>query len=135
VASPNDGYTLLFGHVGPIAISPATNAKLPYKPPYDLVPVSCVVSAPLVLVARPGLGVKTVPDPIALAKKKREGLVIGSICVGSTTHLAREMLRRAADIPLLHVPYAGAPLVLTDILAGRVGLTCFNVSGVPRTAG
>ncbi|WP_431282511.1 Bug family tripartite tricarboxylate transporter substrate binding protein [Humitalea sp. 24SJ18S-53] len=130
ILSPNDGYTLLLGHVGPVCISPATNPHLPYRPLNDLTPVARVVSAPLVMVARPGLNISTMPQLIALAKSRPDGLVFGSVGVGSTTHLAAEMLKRAADIPLLHVPYAGAPPVVTDMLAGRVDLSCLNVSGV-----
>ncbi len=124
-----DGYTLLFSHVGPIAISPAMQADLPYDPLKDLVAITQFVSGPTVLLVRPDLPITSVPSLIDYAKKNPGKLTYGSVGPGSTTHLAGEMLHMMAGIDIVHVPYKGAAPVLTDLLAGQIDLSFINVSG------
>jgi tripartite-type tricarboxylate transporter receptor subunit TctC len=125
-----DGYTLLFSHVGPIAISPAMEADMPYDSVKDFEPITQVVSAPLVLVVRPDLPIKSLQDLIAYAKSHPGKLTYGSVGTGSTTHLAGEMLHNAAGIDILHVPYKGAAPVIADMLGGRIDFAFINISGV-----
>jgi tripartite-type tricarboxylate transporter receptor subunit TctC len=125
-----DGYTLLFSHVGPIAISPAMQSNMPYDSIKDFEPVSQVVSAPLVLVVRPDLPIKSLQDLIGYAKSHSGKLTYGSVGTGSTTHLAGEMLHGMADINILHVPYKGASPVINDMLGGRIDMAFINISGV-----
>lgn len=125
-----DGYTLLFSHVGPIAISPAMQADMPYDSIKDFEPVTQVVSAPLVLVVRPDLPIKSLQDLVAYAKSRPGKLSYGSVGAGSTTHLAGEMLHGMAGIDILHVPYKGAAPVITDMLGGQIDMAFINISGV-----
>ena len=125
-----DGYTLLFSQVGPIAIAPAIQARLPYDPLRDFSPITRVVSAPTVLVVRSDHTIRSVPDLIALARGRPGALSYGSVGPASTTHLAGEMLAAMANIQMLHVPYQGAAPVATDLLGGRIDFCFLNVSGV-----
>ncbi|MBK8738388.1 MAG: hypothetical protein IPM02_01985 [Betaproteobacteria bacterium] len=125
-----DGYTLLFSHVGPIAISPAMQADMPYNSIRDFEPITQVVSAPLVLVVRPDLPIKSLKDLIDYARANPGKVTYGSVGTGSTTHLAGEMLHGAAGIDLLHVPYKGAAPVITDMLGGQIHMAFINISGV-----
>ena len=128
--SPADGYTLLFSHVGPIAISPAMQGDMPYESTKDFEPVTQVVSAPLVLVVRPDLPIRSLQDLIAYAKANPGKLNYGSVGTGSTTHLAGEMLAGMANVQLLHVPYKGAAPVINDMLGGDIQMAFINISGV-----
>ena len=125
-----DGYTLLFSHVGPIAISPAMQSDMPYNSTKDFAPITQVVSAPLVLVVRPDLPIKSLKDLVDYAKANPGKLTYGSVGTGSTTHLAGEMLHGMAKIDLLHVPYKGAAPVISDMLGGMIHMAFINISGV-----
>lgn len=127
--APADGYTLLFSHVGPIAISPAMQADMPYNSVKDFEPITQVVSAPTVMLVRADLPVKTLQDLIAYAKSRPGKLTYGSVGPGSTTHLAGEMLHSMAAIDILHVPYKGAGPVITDLIGGQIDMAFINISG------
>jgi tripartite-type tricarboxylate transporter receptor subunit TctC len=124
-----DGYTLLFSHVGPIAISPAMQPDMPYDPVKDLVAITQFVSGPTVLVVRPEVPAKSVPELIDHAKKNPGKLTYGSVGQGSTTHLAGEMLHMMGGIDIVHVPYKGAAPVVTDLLGGQIDMSFINISG------
>jgi tripartite-type tricarboxylate transporter receptor subunit TctC len=121
VASPPDGYTLLF-----IAASAAVNAslfeKLPFNLLRDIAPVSGLIDFPLVLVASPSLPAKSVPELIAYAKAHPRQITLGSFGTGSTSHAAGELLKMMAGIDVLHVPYRGGAPMIADLLAGQVQL-------------
>ncbi len=127
--SPADGYTLLFGHVGPTAISPALQRDMPYDSVKDFAPITQVTSSPLMLICRPEIPVKTIGGLIAYAKVNPGKLTYGSFGNGSTAHLAGEMLKTMAQINLLHVPYKGAAPVMTDMLGGQIDCAFFNIAG------
>jgi tripartite-type tricarboxylate transporter receptor subunit TctC len=127
--APADGYTLLFSHVGPIAISPSMQKDFPYNSEKDFQPVTQIVSAPTVLLVRADMPVKTFQELIAYAKQRPGKLSYGSVGPGSTTHLAGEMLQIAAGIDILHVPYKGAAPVLTDLIGGQIDMAFINISG------
>jgi len=123
VAKANaDGYTLVLGSNGTHAIVPYLYKNLPYDPIKDFTPVSMVVITPTVLAATPDLPVKSVKDLIALAKNKPGAIAYGSSGVGSTTHIAGEMLASMAGIQLNHVPYKSASAAYPDVFSGRVAL-------------
>jgi tripartite-type tricarboxylate transporter receptor subunit TctC len=124
-----DGYTLLFSHVGPIAISPAIQPEMPYDPVKDLVAITQFVSGPTVLVVRPDVPVNSVAELIDYAKKHPGKLTYGSVGQGSTTHLAGEMLHMMGGIDIVHVPYKGAAPVVTDLLGGQIDMSFINISG------
>lgn len=120
--APPDGYTLLFGTNGSLGIGPAYYKKLHYDPIKDLAPISLLHELPLVLIVSPALPVKTLPELIALARSKPGQLTFASAGVGSVSHLGMEMLKDAAKIDVLHVPYKGGGAVAADIISGQVAM-------------
>ncbi len=116
---PADGSVLLFGSIGPLTIAPHV-MKVSYDPFKDLAPVSGGVNFPNVLVAHKGVGVKTLAEFVALAKKKPGGLDYASTGAGSASHLAGELFSQRAGIEMVHVPYKGGAPALQDLLGGRI---------------
>ena len=123
VAKSNpDGYTLLLGLMGPISIAPKIATHLPYDPQKDLMPVRLVATMPEILVARPSLGLQTLAAVVSYAKAHPGKLTIASAGNGSLPHLAAELLKREANIDVLHVPYRGAAPAANDLIGGQVDL-------------
>jgi tripartite-type tricarboxylate transporter receptor subunit TctC len=127
--SAPDGYTILLSHLGPTAISPALKKSLPYDPVKDFEPISQVVAGPTLLVVRNDLPVKTVKELIDHAKANPGKLSYGSVGIGSTTHLAGEMLNMTAGIDTIHVPYKGSTPILVDLMGGRLAFAFVGISG------
>ncbi|MCC7348680.1 MAG: tripartite tricarboxylate transporter substrate binding protein [Variibacter sp.] len=100
-----DGRTLLFGHAGPLAINHHLLVQTVFDPQKDLAPVAMVVRFPIVVSIAARHRVATLPSVIALARQKR--LVVGSSGNGSIQHLASELFGRAAQIEMVHIPFAG----------------------------
>jgi tripartite-type tricarboxylate transporter receptor subunit TctC len=124
--APADGYTLLMMSLT-IAVNPSLFSKLPYDTEKDLTPVTLVASAPLMLVVHPSLPAKSVQDLIAYAKANPGKLAFGSGGVGTTPHLAGEMLKVMAGVQMTHVPYKGGGPALGDLMAGQIQLMLENV--------
>ncbi len=118
--SPADGYTLLMGNVAPNAINVSLFQKLPYDPIKDFAPVSLVAITPNILVVNPAVPVKTVKDLIALARAKPGTLNFPSAGVGSSSHLAGELLKILAKVDMVHIPYKGGGPALIDTISGQV---------------
>jgi tripartite-type tricarboxylate transporter receptor subunit TctC len=125
-----DGYTVGLSIQGPLAVNKVLYKKLAYDPFQDLVPVTLVATSPNLLVVDPRLGVASVKDLVALAKKQPGKLNYGSVGNGSASHLTMEMFKEAAGIDLVHVPYPGSPQVNAAIVAGDVAAAFV----VPATA-
>lgn len=117
---PADGYTILLGSSGPLAINPALYRKLPYDPMRDFEPVGQVVTAPSVLFVSANSPVNSLRELIALAKSKPGKLSYGSPGSGTTAHIVTEMMRKAAGIDAVHVPYKGSPPMITDVVSGQL---------------
>jgi tripartite-type tricarboxylate transporter receptor subunit TctC len=115
-----DGYTLLLGQSGPISINPAVYHNLPYDPVSDFAPITMTTSYPYVMVVSPALGVKTLAEFVALAKRRPGELNYGTTGVGAANHLVTELFDSKADIRMTHIPYRGTALAVTDLLAGHV---------------
>ena len=130
VKSPADGYTLLFGFSGPLAIVPNLNPNTPYNVQRDLVPIAQVAEAQYVLLVHPSVPAKSVKELIALARAQPGRLNFGSGGVGVGIHMAGELLKVEAGINLVHVPYKGAAPAMTALMAGEVDMM-FN--GLPPT--
>jgi len=118
--SAPDGYTLLMGVTGTNAISATLYPKLPYDPLRDFVPVSLVVSAPLVLVVSSMARQKSVAELIAFAKSNPGAVTHGSPGNGTSMHLTGEMFAQASGTRLTHVPYRGSAPALQDLLGGQI---------------
>jgi tripartite-type tricarboxylate transporter receptor subunit TctC len=128
--SPADGYTLVIGQTSNLAINPALYAKLPYDPLKDLSPIALIVSAPVVLVVAASSPHKSLAGLIAAANSRT--VTYASPGNGTVSHLAGELLQRAAGVKLIHVPYKGAAQALTDTLGGQVDSF---MSSVPSALG
>jgi tripartite-type tricarboxylate transporter receptor subunit TctC len=126
--SPPDGYTLLVGYNGPIAINTTLFKDLPYDPVKDLAPITLAVTAPQFLAVHPSLPVKNVAEFVAYAKANPGKLSYASVAVGSASHLTMEMLKSAAHIDLVHVPYKGSHPAVVDLIGGQVNAS-FLVPG------
>jgi tripartite-type tricarboxylate transporter receptor subunit TctC len=116
-----DGYTLLLGTVSSQAINPAMN-KVGYDPLRDFAAVAPLASIPFVLVAHHSLPANSIAELIALSKSSPGQISYASAGVGTSNHLAGELLASAAQISLLHVPYKGSAPALNDVMAGHVPL-------------
>jgi tripartite-type tricarboxylate transporter receptor subunit TctC len=125
----NDGYTIF------MATSAQTNyAGMTINPTYDIVkdfvPIVRVATVPLMLVANPSLGVSNLKELIALARNSPNQIFFASSGIGTTAHVAGELINMMAGIKLVHVPYPGSAQVMTDVLTGRVQLWIAPVSAV-----
>src|SRR5215467_16121885 len=100
-----DGYTIMMGHLGTLAVNVGIYKNLPYDPVKSFAPVCLMAIVPSVLVVNPSLPVYSVSDLIAYAKKHPGKLAYGSAGNGSTSHLTTEYFKLAAGIDVLHVPY------------------------------
>jgi tripartite-type tricarboxylate transporter receptor subunit TctC len=125
--SPPDGYTIAMMDTA-FAINPGLAEKLPYDAERDFTFVAIIATSPTVLVAQPGLKVRTLQELIAAAKTNPGKIRAASAGIGSSSHLTFEMLNTAAKIKLLHVPYKGAGAAIQDMLGGHADLT-FAVAG------
>ena len=123
-----DGHTLLLGTMTTHALAPALNARLPYDVGRDFAPVILLGRIPLLMSVNPGLPANSLKEFIALAKASPGKYTFASAGDGSPAHLAGELLRRAAGIDLLHVPYKGTGPAVTDLMAGQVSMT---IDGAP----
>lgn len=128
-----DGYTLMLGHVGTLAVNPALfGKKLPYDPNKDFAPVTLVAKVPNVIAVSEKSPYKTLADLVADAKKNPGKINYGSAGNGSAGHLAMEYFSSEAGIDLVHVPYKGSGPMLTDLIGGQIQAT-FN--GLPSLMG
>ena len=129
--SPADGYTLLVGSVGPIAVNPTLYPKLPYNPLTDLVPIVQIAEVPNVLVLHPSVPAKTFDEFLAHAKANPGKLNYASTGIGTSSHLSGYILGQRAGIDVVHVPYKGAD-ALRDLLAGRVQFMFATIPSVKQ---
>ena len=128
-----DGYTLILGHVGTLAVNPSLfGKKLPYDPNKDFAPVTLVAKVPNVIAVSSKSPYKTIADLIADAKANPNKINYGSAGNGSAGHLAMEYFSSEAGIDLTHVPYKGSGNMLTDLIGGQIQAT-FN--GLPSLIG
>ena len=121
LASP-DGYSLVMGAGSNMVTAPLISSKLPYSPIKDFAPIGRVLVNVPVLTVHPGLGVKTVKELVALAKKKPGDLNYSSSGIGSPNHLAMEMFQALTDTRFVHIPYKGGAPSVNELLAGHVQL-------------
>jgi len=119
VKAAPDGYTILFVS-GSLVIHPAVYRKLPYDVVRDLAPIMLIGVVPQVIVVHPSLPARNMRELIALAKSRPGQINYGSGGVGSTGHLAGELLQSMAGVRLVHVPYKGAGPAAVDLIGGQI---------------
>lgn len=126
--SKPDGYTLLLGSPGTMAINPYLFAKLPYDAIQDFTPITQLVSFPQVVVTSPKQNFKTLPELIAASKAQPDKLAHASSGPGTTSHLVMELVKADAGIKLTHVGYRGGAPAIQAVIAGDVQV---GVEGLP----
>ncbi|HEY6240526.1 MAG TPA: tripartite tricarboxylate transporter substrate binding protein [Burkholderiales bacterium] len=123
-----DGYTLLMGQLGPLAVSPAIYKNLPYDPVKSFAPVSLMAIVPSVLVVNPQVPAASAAELIAYARANPGKLTYGSAGTGSTSHLTTEYFKLETGTDILHVPYKGVGPMLTDLISGQLSI---GINGAP----
>jgi tripartite-type tricarboxylate transporter receptor subunit TctC len=122
-----DGYTLLVGASNEVAINKLVNGNVKYELK-DFTAIGLIASQPLVLVAAPSAGVKSSGEFLALLKKNPGKYSYGSSGVGTSLHLAGEMLKQQGGIFMTHVPYRGVAPLTNDLLGGNIDFGVFVLS-------
>ena len=126
-----DGYTLFMPTLSTFTALPTVAPNLPLKLPRDFLPIGFTAENPMFIAVSPSLGVTTLPQLIALAKKEPGKISIAVTGIGRLTHLTGELLQMRADIKLLTVPYTGGPApALGDVIGGRVSMIIEGYSGI-----
>ena len=118
--SEPDGYTLVLGYTGTLAIGPSLFKKAGYDPRKDFAPIGMIGNAPNSLVVHPSFPVKTVAELIAYAKANPGKVNFGSAGAGTASHITGEYFARSAGISLVHVPYKGTGPALVDLIGGHI---------------
>ncbi|MCK8784899.1 tripartite tricarboxylate transporter substrate binding protein [Roseomonas sp. NAR14] len=122
-----DGLTMVLASTGALTVLPQIMPRIAYDVQKDLAPVTLAVTVPQILVVSPKLGVRSVAELVALAKREPGRLSYGSAGSGSSPHLAGELFRLRTGIDIVHVPYRGAAPAVTDLLAGTIDLLLADV--------
>jgi tripartite-type tricarboxylate transporter receptor subunit TctC len=130
-----DGYTLLWGSSGPLAISPVWTEKPPYDPLRDFAPVSLFAKIPYLLIVHPAVPAKNLKELLAIARAHPGKLNFASSGTGGTAHLAGELFKSMTKIDIVHVPYRGTSLFVTELIGGQVDLAFAGpTSALPHLA-
>jgi len=120
VKAAPDGYTLLVGSSGTLAINPSLYSKLSYQPLRDLAPIAELAKVPLFLAVNPAFPAQTAADLVKEAKARPGKINYSSAGSGVTSHLTMELFKHAQGINMVHVPYKGSPAAVTDLISGQV---------------
>jgi tripartite-type tricarboxylate transporter receptor subunit TctC len=127
-----DGYTLLMGHIGTLAVNPSLYPKLGYDPVTSFAPVALIARVPNVLVVNPGVPVRDVQQLIALAKSKPGKLRYASGGNGSAAHIAMEYFKQRTQTDIEHIPYRGTAPAVTDVMGGQVEMIMTGAPAVQQ---
>jgi tripartite-type tricarboxylate transporter receptor subunit TctC len=126
--APPDGYTILMATSSTHSIGPAVNPKMPYDAFRDFAPVAHVANAPSVLIVGHGFPARTAQELIALLRQNPGRYNFGSSGIGTYPHLSAELFKwRAGGLFVVHIPYRGTGLVITDLVAGQIAFLMDSV--------
>jgi len=128
--SAPDGYTLLIGVAGPLAVGPSVYTKLGYDPLKDLAPIAMVAAVPYVMVVNPSVPATNIKELIELAKAKPGQLNFASSGTGGSPHLCGELFKIMAGVDMVHIPYKGGAQAVVDILSGQVHMLCTGLTAL-----
>jgi len=120
VRSAADGYTLLWGVMSSMTVSPNLYKKLPYDTVTDLVPIILTAKVPNVLLLHPSVPAKSLQELVTYAKANPGKLTFASAGVGSSAHLSAELMKSVTGMNIVHVPYKGTSQVYPDLISGQV---------------
>jgi tripartite-type tricarboxylate transporter receptor subunit TctC len=133
--APPDGYTLVLCNIGSHAVTPARFAKkLTYDPIRDFAFPSMIGGVPNLFMVHPSFPAKNLKQFIAYAKANPGKVNFGSSGVGASPHLSIELLKIMTGINIVHVPYKGAAVALTDVMSGNIEASVGNLAGAPLAA-
>jgi tripartite-type tricarboxylate transporter receptor subunit TctC len=130
VKSPPDGYTLLVGNVGPVAINNQIYKAVDYDSLRDFTPITLAVTAPQIVVVHPSVPAKTFREFSALVKRHQGKINYGSSGPGSVSHLSAELYKQMTKSDMLHVPFKGSALITTALLSGEVDVVFSDMAVV-----
>lgn len=132
-----DGYTLLVGANGNIAVNPSLYRKMPFDPRQDLAAIGLIGTGALLMVVHPSVPTNSVGEFIAAARKRPGSINFASSGSGSSAHLCAELIKLMAKIDITHVPYKGSAPALNDVIGGQVQMLITGVSSAigPARAG
>ncbi len=128
--APADGYTLLVGNVGPVAINHNVYKNVGYDPLKDFAPITLAVTAPQIVVVHPSVPAKTFKEFTALIKKHKGKINYGSSGPGSISHLSAELYKQMTGTDMLHVPFKGSALITTALLSGEIDVVFSDMAVV-----
>ena len=128
--SPPDGYTLVIGHIGTLAVNPTLYPKLGYNPLTDFAAISMIAKVANIMVVHPSVPAKNVKELVALARAKPGALIYGSGGSCGAGHLATEYFKLMTKTNIVHVPYTGTGPAVIDLLAGQTQLVFAGVPGI-----
>ena len=132
--SAPDGYTIVLGYTGTLAIGPSLFPNVGYDVRKDFAPIGRIASAPNTLAVHPSFTVHSVPELIAYAKANPGKVNYGSAGVGTVGHVGGELLATRAGIKLTHIPYKGTGPAMTDLLGGHILMSFAPVPAVHESA-
>jgi tripartite-type tricarboxylate transporter receptor subunit TctC len=134
--APPDGYTLLITPQTSIAVAPALYGKAPYDSLKDFATITLAGSTPLLMVVHPSFPPRTFSEFVTLAKKSGNQLTFGSGGIGSSPHMAGELLSARLGVRMNHVPYKGENPALADTIGGQIPIMFGNLPvAVPHVNG
>jgi len=128
--APPDGYTLLVGNVGPVAINHNIYRNVGYDPIKDFAPITLAVSAPQIVVVHPSVPARTFKEFAALVKAQKGKINFGTSGPGSISHLSVELYKRMTKSDMLHVPFKGSALITIALLSGEIDVVFSDVAVV-----
>ena len=128
--SPADGYTLLVGNVGPIAVNNQIYTSVTYDPIKDFTPVTLAVTAPQIVVVHPSVPARNFREFSALVRQHKGKITFGSSGPGSISHLAAELYKRMTKTDMLHVPFKASAFITTALLGGEIDVVFSDMAVV-----
>ena len=129
--APADGHTLMIANTGVMVINPAIYPKLPYQTLRDFTPIARTAMQPLALLVSNDMPTRTLGELVSYAKANPGRVNFGSAGNGGISHLVPEMLKSAAGIDMMHIPYKGSASAFTDLMGGQVQ---FMAESIPQAA-
>jgi tripartite-type tricarboxylate transporter receptor subunit TctC len=127
---PPDGYTLLVGNIGPVAINSSIYKSVGYDPLKDFTPITLAVTAPQIVVVHPSVPAKTFKEMAALIKAHNGKITFGSSGPGSISHLAGELYKQMTGTDMLHVPFKASAFITTAVLGGEIDMVFSDMAVV-----
>ncbi len=132
--SAPDGYTIVLGYTGTLAIGPSLFPNVGYDVRKDFAPIGRIATAPNSLVVHPSFNVRSVAELVAYAKANPGKVNYGSAGVGTVSHVAGEYFANTAGIKITHIPYKGTGPALTDLLGGHIPMAFAPIPAVHESA-